>query len=445
MKPRPTMLIASIVAVLAACSSAPVRSPPALQAAVTAATGPGAMLPSPGAAYLAQPWFAEALTAGRAVQATLANHPDVRAELARLDAAHAERIQAGLLQNPMLSAMGLRAGGGGRWELELGWMQSLFDLFTRSRRIALADAVQARTEAEVLAALLDRVRTARASYFRALAAQQRVALLQELLRLAVRQQSLLETQARSGVVAAAGVLQQRADVAQRGQALREAEAAQVQAFASLASALGLSTAAWLRLPAGFAVPEFGDLDLARLQQLALAHRPELPAAQAAVDQAQAERSLQAGAIRNAMASAGPAVMREDSGMTSRGVGLQLSLPIFDSGQAREALAGAKVQEARFRQETRRRQVPLEVEQAVLTVLANQVAVRQAGQQAQQQARLAELAARRHRDGGSDLRALLAAQHAVVEARLQELAAGEHLATAITDLERAAATPMPETR
>ena len=89
----------------------------------------------------------EPLTAARALQIALAQNPEVRAALARLDAVEAERVQAGLLRNPMLSLMAMRPDGGGRLAVTASWMQSLFDLLTRSRRVGLADADARRADA----------------------------------------------------------------------------------------------------------------------------------------------------------------------------------------------------------------------------------------------------------------------------------------------------------
>ncbi len=120
----------------------------------------------------------EPLTAARALQIALAQNPEVRAALARLDAVEAERVQAGLLRNPMLSLMAMRPDGGGRLAVTASWMQSLFDLLTRSRRVALADADARRARADVALRLLDVGWQAQTAFHEAVAAIARVRLLQ---------------------------------------------------------------------------------------------------------------------------------------------------------------------------------------------------------------------------------------------------------------------------
>jgi outer membrane protein TolC len=438
MKHVRTLSFVSALIALTACSSAPVRDSAALAEAVQRAAGANARLPAADAGYLDAAWFAEPLSADRAVQAALANHPLVRAELTRFDAAQAERIQAGLLRNPMLSAMALRPQGGGRWELDYGLMQSLFDLFARSRRIAVADAVQARTEAEVLAKLLDLAQAAKGNFYRAAAAQARVALLQERLRLDTRGQDLLDAQLRQGAATVEAALRQRAVVAVRAHELRAAEGALVQARAALADSLGLESAIALRLPDAVPVADFGELDAAQLQRLAVAHRPELRAAQAAVRQAQAEIALQRGVLRNSEPALGLAGVRESDGMRLDGIGLQVSLPLLDDGRARAALAATNLQDAQFRAAAQGRQVPLQVEQALQRVAAERVGLAQAESHARQQARLAALSQRNYGDGGSGLAESLSAQLASLDAQEQVLAAQEALTTSLVALERATA-------
>jgi len=429
----------SALIVLMACSSAPVRDSAALAEAVQRAAGANARLPAADAGYLDAAWFAEPLSADRAVQAVLANHPLVRAELTRLDAAQAERLQAGLLRNPMLSAMALRPQGGGRWELDYGLMQGLFDLFARSRRIAVADAVQARTEAEVLAKLLDLAHAAKGNFYRAAAAQARVALLQERLRLDTQGQDLLDAQLRQGAATVEAALRQRAAVAERAHELRVAEVALAQARSTLADGLGLSAAVVLRLPNELSVPDFGELDEAQLRQLAFAHRPELRAAQAAVRQAQAERALQGAALRNAEPALGRAGMRESGGMRLDGVGLQISLPVFDSGRARAALAETNVQDAQFRAEAQRRRISLDVALAVERIAITRIGLAQAERALRELERAAELQFRSHRAGNSDATTLLAASSAILDASLRVLDGREALVSDLAGLQWAVAS------
>jgi outer membrane protein TolC len=218
-----------------------------------------------------------------------------------------------------------------------------------------------------------------------------------------------------------------------------AEGALAQARSTLADGLGLSAAVALRLPNEPSVPDFGELDEAQLRQLAFAHRPELRAAQAAVRQAQAERALQGAALRNAEPALGPAGMRESGGMRLDGVGLQISLPVFDSGRARAAIAETKVQDAQFRAEAQRRRISLDVALAVERIAITRIGLAQAERALREVERAAELQFRSHQAGNSDATTLLAARSAILDASLRVLAGREALVSDLAGLQWAVAS------
>ena len=341
-------------------------------------------LPGPGEAYLDAAWFEQQLTADLIVQAALLNNPRVRLELSRLDAAQAERIQAGLVSNPMVSLMALRPEGGGRYELGYSLMQSLFDLFTRSRRIAVAQAAQRRVEAEVIVQLLTIAQDSQAAYYDALAAQAKLDLQRERLALEEESNRLLQRQASQGAVSASAAMEQQAATSMRAHEMQAADAELAQARSALAQLLGLSSASALNLPASLPAFAMPGLDAPALQALATSNRAELRAATAGIEQAKAERDLQSGALRTYEPSLGLAGARETDGMWLNGLELKVLIPVFDTGQARRDLASTQVAQAEFSAESVRRQVPLEVERALSTLATAQVAARHADHHLQQQ-------------------------------------------------------------
>ncbi len=436
------LLVASMAAILtfSACTTAPVR-PSSVAGRIETLAGATATLPALDDPYLDSAWFAEELSVDRAVQAALTNNPQTRVLLARLDASQAERVQSGLIRNPVASLMALRPNGGGRFELDYGLMQSLFDLISRSRRVEMADAVQRRTEADVLVQLAGLVQDTEAAYYRALAARQRVRISTQQLALDQRLLTLTERQARQGAVSTSFSLQQSAAVALREHTLREAKAAETLALSALAGKLGLSSAASLRLPNVPPAAPLPGLTLAQAQQLAAAHRPELEAGRASIEANRAERILQTGVFRNTDPALGPAGNRESDGMKRNGLALQVTLPIFDTGQARRDLATANLNQALFLDQVQRRQIPLDVESALSVVGTNQVALGQAEHHLAQQQRVATLAGRTYGQGNGDLNGLIAAQHLVLDTELQRLDAQAALADAIVGLHRATGTAM----
>ena len=393
---------------LSACSQVPVLQT-SLTTDIQAAAGTSARLPFAGDAYLDSDWFSQTLSANRVVQTALLNNPDVRAELARLDGVQAERMQAGLIDNPMLSAMALRPNGGGRFELNYNLMQSLFDVLTRSRRIAVADAAQARVEAEVLLRIVAIAQDSKAAFYRSLLAAETVRVAEQQLDLQRTMQNLSQQQQRVGAIAASDLLQQTATLAMRNHALREAKSAQINAMSELAEILGLPSSAQLRLPLSLVLPVIDGLNAEQAQQLAKLHRTELRVGNANVAQAQADRRLQTGALRASKPAAGLAGTRESGGTLLNGIALQISIPIFDTGRARSNVADAKIREAQFREQTQARKIPLQVERALALVAENQLNLQQSAHHLQQQKQLSLLAKRNYRNGSSEASTWLDAQ------------------------------------
>ena len=212
MKPSLIATAMALGILVVGCTTPAVRDDSRVKNTIANAAIGAPRLPTPGESYLDDAFFAQPLTLERAVQAALLNNPQVRAELTRLDAAHAERIQAGLLRNPMGSLMVLRPEGGGRFELDYSLMQSLFDLFTRSRRVAIADIAQQRVQAEVMMQLLLISQNSEAAYYEAIAAKQALSLQQEMLALEQSTLNLQTRQSRQGILSSNVVIAQESAV-----------------------------------------------------------------------------------------------------------------------------------------------------------------------------------------------------------------------------------------
>lgn len=420
-----------------ACATAPIEKDPSrVTAAVISAGSSSVRLPAPDDPYLDSRFMEAELTVDRAVQAALANNPQVRAQLARLDAAQAERVQAGLLANPMLDLMALRPDGGGRIELQYSLMQDLFDLFTRSRRIAVADAASRVVEADVIGQLVARVQDTKAAYYEAIAAQALVTSVRDGWALENEVLALRTGEARQGAIRASAIAQQQALVSMQAHDQQSAEAALAKARAALGLQLGLRSSAGIRLPASFPAFVFPGIDEPALQALASTHRASLAAADASVQQARSDRLLSTGALRATQPSLGPAGMRETSGMSFAGANLQLALPLFDTGKARRDLADAQVAQAQFAADAVRRQVPLEVELAIASLVAAHQAAGQADHHFNQQTRLETLARQTYRQGATDSSAVFDARRARLASMKDRIEAQRVRWTTTIDLERA---------
>lgn len=441
MKTKSLVTAVAFSVLLVGCIAAPVRDDSRVKNSIEMAGVGAPRLSANGESYLDAVWFAEPLTVERAVQAALLNNPQVRAELTRLDAAQAELIQAGLLRNPMGSLMVLRPEGGGRFELDYSLMQSLFDLFTRSKRIDVANAAQARVQAEVMMQLVRIAQDTEAAYYEAMTAKVAVRLQQELLALEQSALTLQTRQARQGIVPSSTVLAQQASTSQRAHELHSAEAEQTKALSALAQQLGLSSVKPVRLPDRLSELALSVLNEPELQALAQKHRPELIASTASIEQASAEKKLQTGLLRNTEASLGIAGNRESSGFSMNGLAAQISLPIFDTGRARNALANAQIAQAQYQADATRRRIPLEVERALATLIVSTKALKDADHHLQQQQQLEKLAMRNYQQGISNYQYMTEAKRLRLASQMEQLQAQRVLRVAYVDLERATGVAM----
>lgn len=410
----------AIALFLSGCTVMTVRDDSQVLNAVEIAGRGSPVLPKIDDAYLDEAWFAETLTLERAVQASMLNNPVVRKELTRLDIVQAERVQAGLLSNPMLDLMVLRPDGGGLLELNYALMQSLFDLFARSRKIAIADAIQERIQAEVIWQLVLISQNTESAYYDVLVAKRKLLINQQLLALKQSELTLLNRLADQGTLSSKAILLQQSDLLNQARVVQIAESEMSDALSLLAEQIGLESSKKLKLPEQLPKLESKVFDEPALQLLALKYRSELQISQASINQAVAEKNLETGGMRTTDPSVGIAGMRAADGMQLLGVAAKIKLPLFDTGKARIAKTDANVSLAEFQDESIRRLVPLQVERAVAVMVSNNNALDYSKQHVKQLQALEYLAQRNYQQGIGDYVELLQAQKNHLVAELEQV-------------------------
>jgi cobalt-zinc-cadmium efflux system outer membrane protein len=289
--------------------------------------------------------LANELTADNAVAIALMNNPRLQATLAELGIARAELIEASTIANPLLE-IELRLPGEPYRPYELRLAQSLIDLFNLPRRRAIGriayDAAKLRINAEVLRFAAD----VRAKYYDALAASQHVAQDRVLLEAA---QTAAEVAVQQHAVENVTDLDLENEQARYDQAkldLARAERQLLVAREALLRSMGLrdATIEW-RLPAQFPELPKSELDQAQLEQLAAQQRLDLKIAQREIDIAQKQIPVAR------LAALGGVELdvhyeREPSGEHTVGPGLQLPIPVFNTGRAARTRAEARYLRAR---------------------------------------------------------------------------------------------------
>lgn len=354
------------------------------------------------------------LSTAEAVAWSLANHPEVHAILAGLDAEAARRWQAGLLPNPMLSVMGLRRDGGG-WMLDYGLMQSVLAVLERPRRVAEADASLERATAEAAQALLELARVVEAAHLAAVAAVEREALLAQRLELVDERLALLSAEQARGRAGILELLEMERDATDARAESTRASVEVAERRAALALAMGLERASLLVLPGHLPPPPPGEVEEAVLREIAQRQRPDLRVAAAERDRAAAARELN---------RFGRGVDVLDLGLRREpdafGPELRVSIPVFDNAAARVALARSGEDAANARLVLLQRRVGVEVERAVLVLAGRQAASAEVEEATRLAEERAALSARLQAGGAIDLDPSLRAQEAALEAGLARI-------------------------
>lgn len=349
------------------------------------------------------------LSTADAVAWSLANHPQVHVVLAGLDAQAAQRWQAGLLPNPMLSIMGMRRDGGG-WMLEYGLMQSLIAVLERPRRVADADAALDQATAEAAVALLDLARGVEAAHLAAVAAMERERILAHRVELIDKQLDLLRREQARGRSTMLSLLELEQDAADAVARVASASSEAAARRAALARAMGLERAAGLELPPSLPPAPVPDVDEAVLLEIARRQRPDVDVATAARERAAAGLELERFGRGVDVLDVG--VRREPD---SSGPELRVSIPVFDNAAPRVARARADIDAAEAREVLLQRQVGVEVEEAVLVLARRHAAHEVVEQAAVLAAERAELSGRLQAGGAADLGQSLRAQDAALQA------------------------------
>lgn len=311
----------------------------------------------------------------------------------------------------------------------------------RQRRIEVANATLAVTDAETARITADLRADVRRTYFQAVAANRRIVVAQELEALATRARDAAQERFQAGAAP-------RLEALQAGLALAQAQN-------DVTSARGNAGAARAELNALLAYPvdaaptladalEGGPLPtLDAATQQTLVGNAELKVLQKRVDEARAKAVL-ARALRHPDPSVSGALTYDAPGEFTVGwrLGAAVALPVFTTGRADVAVADATVTRAEADRQARVAQVT----GAVAAALARAAAARQALDRYQNELlpaslQIEQMADESYRAGQTGLPAYLQAVQAARDVRQRALQAGLDYQLALADLERAMGTPL----
>lgn len=286
-------------------------------------------------------WLAEPLSVDRALRIGLAYSAELQAVLAESAAASADATQSARLRNPVFAFERLvRTGHDGEREVELGQSLgiSLLDFLLLPARRARADAQQHAVRLQLAGALASKAATTRAAWIRAVAATGLAAQADE-----------LRAAAEAGAELAARMegnrnfsRLQRARVQER-YALAVADqirahTAAAEARETLVRELGLDAAQAVRLQLPQALPTVPERaqEAASFSQAAFDARVDVRLARADLDRTARELGLtQATSVVDAL-HVTALRNRETGEPVQRGFEIELTLPLFDFGDAARA-------------------------------------------------------------------------------------------------------------
>jgi outer membrane protein TolC len=288
------------------------------------------------------------LTADSAVRVALLNNPGLQATYARLGIAEADLVQAGRLRNPLLSWVDVSNSGGDR-KNERAILFDFWSLLTMPLAIHMEErrfkAVQAMVAQEVGRVAL----AARTAYIDALATRQQARLIAEFVDSARAGRDLAQRMAQVGNAPQLLAMRHQLLLAETLTRLAGAKKTEQATREQLARILGLETSP-RQLRLADSLPELpesvapGD----ELEAIAMTRRFDVAAARFGLEGTAQALGLTKANRFVSLLELGPARIREGDSAWMKGYEIQLSVPLFDWGDAKVAKAQALYMEAASR-------------------------------------------------------------------------------------------------
>jgi outer membrane protein, heavy metal efflux system len=286
------------------------------------------------------------LTADEAVAIAVANNPRLQVTLAELGIARADLIEASTITNPVFE-FELRVPGEPYRPYELRLAQSLIELIQLPRRRAIGRAMFDAAQMRVSSNVLRFAAGVRSSYFDLVAATQQVAHSRAIAEAAKTAAEVAIKQHHAENITDLDLENEQALYEQARLDLARAERQVLVVREALLRSMGLrdATIDW-RVPESFPDLPASEHDQQQLEQLAAQQRLDLAIARREVEIA--ER----GVPISRLAALGEAMVdvhyeREPSGEHTIGPGIEVPIPIFNTGRAARTRAEAEFLRARY--------------------------------------------------------------------------------------------------
>lgn len=338
------LLMASLI--LSACATtAPQYSVSSVEQALTK-THPTLMLNPAGSQKDPAPITVDKpLSLHGAVQTLLSHSPQVRAQIAALGIADAQRLQVELISNPHLSMGALRPEDGGRWQLDIGLSQPLLEVFTRPLRRQLAEDALLNTQLRLQKTLQELIAETSEKYLAAVAAQQHLHIQHQVFDATKARQALAAALYKAGNMSESNFLYYDNELRNLQRQINKRELTANQKRLELMAFIGLPSAQPLLLPKQLPLLPDEDFAQGELFTQAKVDRLDIKIAQQQLALLEQRSTL----IRKENGwldmNVGINAEREFDGATNIGPEVEFALPVFNRGQAKIAAINAKTTQA----------------------------------------------------------------------------------------------------
>lgn len=280
------------------------------------------------------------LTADKAVAVAMTNNPRLQATLAELGIARADLLQASVVRNPLFEAE-IRFPSDPFRPYELRLAQTLVDLIQLPRRRALGRAAFDAATLHVTSEVVRFAADVRANHSDLLAASQRVALSRLNLEAAKASAELAQRQHDAQNITDLDLENEQAQYEQAKLDVARDEQRLLVAREALVRAMGLRDASidW-QLPQAFPPLPPSEQDQQQLEQLAATRRLDIEIARREVDIARRQVPMARLAALGDITVDGH-LQRDASGTNTFGPGIEVPIPIFNTGAPARSRAEAE--------------------------------------------------------------------------------------------------------
>jgi cobalt-zinc-cadmium efflux system outer membrane protein len=280
------------------------------------------------------------LTADKSVAVAMTNNPRLQATLAELGIARADLLQASVVRNPLFEAE-IRFPRDPFRPFELRLAQTLVDLIQLPRRRALGRAAFDAAKLHVTSEVVRFAADVRAQHSDLLAASQRVALSRLNLEAAKAAAELAQRQHDTQNITDLDLESEQAEYEQAKLDVAREEQTLLIARETLLRAMGLrDTSIDWRLPQSFSPLPPSEQDQQQLEQLAASRRLDIEIARREVEIARQQVPMARLAALGDITVDGH-LQRDASGAKTFGPGIEVPIPIFNTGAPARSRAEAE--------------------------------------------------------------------------------------------------------